>query len=270
MKKILSSFLIILLTIVFIMLVSSRYAERAEWELPPPEGAYPAGYAQTVVPSPDNNISNIALAEVTPTPIPTPRPTVYKPDIDISSWEYALVNAENSIGSYAPNVEAIGNTSQYFDTRAIGALEDFLQAARDAGFAPYVNAAYRPYSAQEYIFNGKASQISWGGTYTYEDAVEMAKTIVAYPGTSEHQLGLSCDITDKYYSTMDADQMDRQLLDWLRDHCAEYGFILRYPAGKESITGWNEPWPFRYVGAEAAQFIMENNLCLEEFLALYD
>jgi D-alanyl-D-alanine carboxypeptidase len=156
-----------------------------------------------------------------------------------------------------------------FDSRAIDALESLLQAARDAGYTPYINTAYRPYSAQEYIFNGKASQIAWSGQVTYEEAVEQAKSIVAYPGTSEHQTGLACDITDQYYSTMDASKMDQGLLTWLKDHCAEYGFILRYPANKESITGWNEPWHFRYVGVEAAKFMTENDLCLEEFWNLY-
>jgi D-alanyl-D-alanine carboxypeptidase len=93
---------------------------------------------------------------------------------------------------------------------------------------------------------------------------------VAYPGTSEHQTGLCCDITDKYYSAMDVSQMDQNLLTWLREHCAEYGFILRYPGNKESITGWNEPWHYRYVGVEAAKYMTENNLCLEEFRKLYE
>ena len=57
---------------------------------------------------------------------------------------------------------------------------------------------------------------------------------------------------------------------WLAEHCAEYGFILRFPADKTDVTGvMGESWHFRYVGPEAASYIMENGLCLEEFLALY-
>ena len=56
----------------------------------------------------------------------------------------------------------------------------------------------------------------------------------------------------------------------MKAHCAEYGFILRFPDGKEDITGiMYEPWHFRYVGEDAAKYIMENKLCLEEFVALY-
>lgn len=269
-KRVLSTVALTVLTIALIILISSRSVENAESTAELSNVSGSQGYMETTVPPLDNDTSSIAQTEITPTPVPTPQPTVYKPDIDISSWEYVLVNAEHSIGSFVPDVNAIEGTAQFFDSRAVGALESFLQAAQDAGFTPYVNAAYRPYSSQEYIFNGKASQIAWGDTYTYEEAVEMAKSIVAYPGTSEHQLGLGCDITDKYYTTMDASQMDQELLTWLKDHCAEYGFILRYPADKEDLTGWNEPWHFRYVGTEAAEYITENNLSLEEFLALYE
>lgn len=268
-KKIFSAVLIGILTIMLVMLISSRNAEKAGWPSSLSSGADSAGYEQTSVPDLDNDTSTIAQTDITPTPEPTPRPTVYKPDIDINSWEYILVNSDHSIGSFVPIVVAVGDTAQYFDSRAVDALERFVQAASDAGFTPYINAAYRPYSSQEYIFNGKASQIAWGGEYTYEEAVEIAKTIVAFPGTSEHQSGLCCDITDKYYSVMDADEMDQGLLTWLKDNCAEYGFILRYPSNKESITGWNEPWHFRYVGIEVAEYMTDNNLCLEEFWDLY-
>ena len=64
--------------------------------------------------------------------------------------------------------------------------------------------------------------------------------------------------------------MNQEFLVWLREHCAEYGFILRYPAAKESITGRNEPYHFRYVGTTAAEYIMERGLCLEEFIELYE
>ena len=97
-----------------------------------------------------------------------------------------------------------------------------------------------------------------------------AAKLVAPPGTSDHQTGLAVDITDKYYSQMDASKMDQDFLAWLKDNCAEYGFILRYPSSKVSITGWDEPWHFRYVGKVAAEFIMDNNLCLEQFISLYE
>ena len=97
-----------------------------------------------------------------------------------------------------------------------------------------------------------------------------AARIVTRPGTSEHQLGLCADITDKFYEVKTRDLEKTALFQWMYAHCQEYGFILRYPADKESVTGvMYEPWHFRYVGKEAAAYIMENNLCLEEFLDLY-
>ena len=82
--------------------------------------------------------------------------------------------------------------------------------------------------------------------------------------------GLAVDIADRYYNSLSSANIDQDLLDWLTEHCAEYGFILRYPALKESVTGWNEPYHFRYVGTTAAEYIMERGLCLEEFIELYE
>ena len=106
-----------------------------------------------------------------------------------------------------------------------------------------------------------------------EDLAELeaaAARIVNRPGTSEHQLGLCADITDKFYEVKTQDLEKTALYQWMYAHCQDYGFILRYPADKQDITGvMYEPWHFRYVGKEAAAYIMENGLCLEEFLDLY-
>lgn len=93
---------------------------------------------------------------------------------------------------------------------------------------------------------------------------------MARPGTSEHQTGLACDITDQYYELKNSSLEDTALYRWMSKHCQDYGFIVRYPKDKEDVTGIiYEPWHFRYVGKEAAGYIMEHDLCLEEFLDLY-
>lgn len=89
------------------------------------------------------------------------------------------------------------------------------------------------------------------------------------PGTSDHQTGLGADIVDQYYSSLSVDTVNARFLTWLADNCADYGFVIRYPSDKVSITGRNEPWHVRYVGDAAARFMTEHNLCLEEFVALY-
>lgn len=269
-KKILSAFGLTFLMIVLILIVSSRDQEKTPWGGNPSGSEVTVGRPGQYGPQVDNNVDNITDIDTSPTPEPTPKPSIYKPDIDINSWEYMLVNADNNIGRYVPpQTVAIADLAQYFDSRAVDALLEFLDGARAAGYSPYIMTAYRPYSAQEYLFNGKASQISWGGEYTYAEAVEMAKEIVAYPGSSEHQTGLCADITDKYYNRLVAEDMDQNFIAWMQEHCVDYGFILRYPDNKVGITGWDEPWHYRYVGKEVAQYMTENNLTLEEFRELY-
>ena len=89
-------------------------------------------------------------------------------------------------------------------------------------------------------------------------------------GCSEHQLALCCDITDRYYETKTPDKVASPTIDWLLENCADYGFVLRFPSDKTDVTHvMGEAWHFRYVGNEAAKYMTENNLTLEEFVALY-
>ena len=259
-KRIFTAFAFTMLTIFLLLIVASRTSEAATADNSVNIDAEITVPVQT---TPDRGVMPNGKDE-------EPDRTLTKPDVDTSSWEYILAGPSNNIGSYTPPyVTAIENTAQYFDERAISALEEFLNSARSAGYSPYIMTAYRSYSTQNYIYNGRASQIAWPDPPTEEDYAEAAQS-VAPPGESDHQTGLGVDITDRYYNTMDVTQMDQGFLTWMRENCAQYGFILRYPSDKSSITGSDEPWHFRYVGVEAAEFIMENNICLEQFLELYD
>ncbi len=219
--------------------------------------------AETAAPTPEPTAEPTPEATPSPTPEPTPEPTedplAGLPHIDIDSWEYTLVNHWNSIGEYAPELEMIENNQQ-FDTRAADPLREFIAAARAEGLSVFLSSTYRTYADQQYLYNRKVAQYG-------EDA---AWKIVSVPGTSEHQLGLAADITDQYYELKDSSLANTALYQWMSQHCQEYGFIVRYPEDKQDITGViYEPWHFRYVGAEAAAYIMENKLCLEEFVSLY-
>ncbi|MCM1148962.1 MAG: M15 family metallopeptidase [Butyricicoccus sp.] len=142
------------------------------------------------------------------------------------------------------------------------ALQSFIDDTRAQGLSVYLSSSYRGYDEQQYLYNRKVAQYN-GDTVT-------AAKIVAPPGTSEHQTGLCCDITDRYYESKDSSLENTAMYKYMYEHCAEYGFILRYPKDKEDVTGIiYEPWHFRYVGEEAAQYIMENGLCFEEFVELY-
>ena len=180
--------------------------------------------------------------------------------MDITSWEFKVANLDNNIGDYTPELVVVEN-GQSFDARAADALAEFIAAAREQGLSVYLSSTYRDYATQTYLYNRKVSHYG----------EEIAKTIVAPPGTSEHQLGLAADITDKYYEFKDESLENTELFQWMSANCAQYGFIVRYPKDKEDVTGiMYEPWHFRYVGVEAAEYIMENGLCLEEFVALYE
>ena len=197
-------------------------------------------------------------ATPTPTVTPTPDPYADKPDIDINSWEYVLANPWNSIEDYYPDVVQIEDIE--VDYRIYDAMEAFVSDCRAAGNTVYLSSGYRSYDLQKYLFEKKCEE--------YDE--ETAATIVARPGTSEHQTGLAADITEEYYEYKSAILEDTAMYQWMEAHCQDYGFIVRFPDGKEDITGIiYEPWHFRYVGVEAATYIMEHNLTLEEFVALY-
>ena len=154
-----------------------------------------------------------------------------------------------------------------FDARAAQALRDFLAAGRAAGMDLEVASAWRDWATQETLFEDKVERVMAETGLGREQAEEIAADEVARPGTSEHQLGLAVDIISNDYPWLDEGWADTEEAAWLEANCAEYGFILRYPPDKSDITGivW-EPWHFRYVGREAAVYIMENGLCLEEYL----
>ena len=101
----------------------------------------------------------------------------------------------------------------------------------------------------------------------YEEAYNEATRQVMPPGYSEHETGLALDIVAADYQLLDDAQENTEENRWLRENCWKYGFILRYPKDKEDITQIDyESWHFRYVGTEAAEYIMKNNITLEEYI----
>ena len=188
------------------------------------------------------------------------------PDIDINSWEYLYAGPTEGVGTfYHPQVYDI--EGQYMDIRCAQATKDFLKAARAEGYEVYIGVAYRNSLYTSFWY--KKEMEKWGSSY------EAAQHGFA-PGCSEHHIGLAFDITDEqqyaadYNNRHDETVADTEVYRWMAEHCAEYGFIVRYPEGKEDFYHMAcYPGHFRYVGTEAAQYIMENDLCFEEFLALY-
>lgn len=131
---------------------------------------------------------------------------------------------------------------------------------------PTICSSYRTRSKQEELFEKKLDTLLQQG-YSPEETEREAARWVARPGTSEHETALAVDIVDTAYQILDQQQEQTPVQQWLMTHCAEYGFILRYPTDKSDLTGIGyEPWHYRYVGTEAAEAITEQHLCLEEYL----
>lgn len=179
-------------------------------------------------------------------------------------WELILVNSDNIIPEdYEVSLLTLSN-GQQVDERIYPDLQKMFDDMRKEGHRPLVKSGYRSAAEQKALLREKTKEYTADG-YPKMVAEKLALQWVAKPGTSEHQLGIAVDINPDYSVTK-----GWGFYNWLKDNAHKYGFIKRYPDDKTDITGIsNEPWHYRYVGKEAAEFIFENNLCLEEYIESY-
>ena len=176
-------------------------------------------------------------------------------------WNLILVNHWNKIpDNYNVTLIELSN-GQRVDSRIYPDLQAMFDDARSEGIYPIVREGYRTEGEQQAEFEEKVQAYMNEG-YSKEKAEELAQRWVALPGTSEHQLGIAVDINaDKIRSS------NEDVYVWLAQNAYKYGFILRYPQGKENITGTDyEPWHYRYVGKGVAEEIYRDQICLEEYL----
>lgn len=156
------------------------------------------------------------------------------------------VNYTNTVGSKLSSV-------------AYEAFKKLVDAAEEEGYHIRNNYAHRTYEYQEGVYNNYKN--------TYSESY--ADSISARPGYSEHQTGLTLDVGVAYGKGSGKFE-DSQEFAWMKENCYKYGFILRYPEGKENITGYSyEPWHYRYVGLEAAKYIYENDITFEEYYTYF-
>ena len=191
-------------------------------------------------------------------------------DYEALPWNLKLVNFEHALNeTFEPTELAEVDNVYVADSRIVDATKKMIADARSKDNVRIIAlSAYRDYKYQMELFENKVQRLQQEKGYSVGKAREEAKTVVAYPGTSEHQLGLALDLVDARHVKLDESQENTAAYKWLYEHCAEYGFIVRYPNGKTDITGIiYEPWHFRYVGVEAATYIMENGITLEEYLS---
>lgn len=182
-----------------------------------------------------------------------------------------LVNKENVLSKdFVPEdlVEIHEPTGSKLDKTYINRLNSvayraFKEMQKDAlknGFEIFVDSSYRTYEYQKRVYD----------KIVEEKGIEHAKKYVALPGSSEHQTGLAIDIIFRRNNEMIEEQKeDDPEIKWLFANAYKYGFILRFPKGKEKITGFNfEPWHFRYVGKKLSEELFASDITLEEYYNL--
>ena len=181
--------------------------------------------------------------------------------VDVLLNKYTLVSS-----SYVPDLiemsKQYASSGERLRDDAYQAFKDMTTALRDSGTegitGVYITSGYRSYESQESVYN----------RYLNNYGEEYADTYSARPGSSEHQLGLSFDVT--------ATNKERQSFEetpeyaWLKDNCYKYGFIIRYPKESEAVTGYSfESWHYRYLGVELAIKVHNSGLSYDEYYELY-
>ncbi len=156
--------------------------------------------------------------------------------------------------------------NEQVDARILQDLTTMLNDMEQAGLEPLVCSSYRDYNRQMQLFNQERDEFTQQGMDA-EEAYAAAMQNVALPGYSEHETGLALDIVSVSHQTLDEAFAETPEGQWLAANSAQYGFVVRYTADKQEITGITyEPWHLRYVGRDAALAMQQQNLCLEEYL----
>lgn len=205
----------------------------------------------------------------TPTPEPVPEPVFDRAarSIDDPNSIWVVSNKLRALqpADFAPSdlsmPEGVGNQfAQPLREPAARAAEALIGAAASAGHDVWIISAYRDYATQIALYDG----------YVARDGQAAADTYSARPGHSEHQTGLVIDLDDHGACYLEACFGQTPAGVWLAEHAAEYGFVIRYPEGKQEVTGFiPEPWHFRYVGPElASEMRATGTATLEEFFGL--
>jgi LAS superfamily LD-carboxypeptidase LdcB len=183
-------------------------------------------------------------------------------NVDLSKKTLMLVNKYHKLDSnYVPD-DLVDIDSEYGNGQlqkdAYQNLVMMADAAKEEGLYIYASSTYRSYDYQLSLYNG----------YVLTDGQEVADSVSAKAGHSEHQTGLAMDLRANgegitYFKNSNE-------FKWVKDHAHLYGFIMRYPEGSETLTGYSyESWHYRYVGTEVAKYIYENNMTFDEYYAYF-
>lgn len=205
-----------------------------------------------IFPKTTNNQQTVSEEVNQEQPVTNPIPTPTK-DMDPNQMQPTYINGILLVNKDYGLPPTFGNGD---DPTALAKLQQLQRDAQAQGInISNSYSGYRSYQYQTQLYNN----------YVNQHGEEAANTFSAKPGFSEHQTGLTFDLKD-FNGQLVEDPITSQ---WIKDNCAKYGFIVRYPEGKEDITGYiYEPWHLRYVGEEVANQIMNNNTTLEQYLGV--
>jgi D-alanyl-D-alanine carboxypeptidase len=201
---------------------------------------------------------------------PSPTPTL-APQSITQTWPVQLtyyqadsytvvVNKKHKLpNDYAPS-DLTSIDGGYLRTAAAHSMQELIDAADSSGFYLRLVSDYRSYADQESIYSG----------YVAVDGQEQADTYSARPGFSEHQTGLAADVgTANGTCSLMTCFGNTPAGQWLAANGANYGFIVRYPEGKEAVTGYQyEPWHLRYLGISAALGVYNSGLTMDEYFGI--
>ena len=176
-----------------------------------------------------------------------------------------VVGPENPVPDELNLEFTLLENSEMVDSRCAEALNAMLSDCRAEGLTPQITASFRTREGQSALYNDEVRSLVQNGLTEAKARVRAAETVGA-PGASEHELGLAVDIRD----AADLTDAEGAAVQWLHRNAWRYGFVLRYPEGKERITGYRyQPFHFRYVGSDAAEQIAALGITLEEYVNMF-
>lgn len=196
--------------------------------------------------------------------------------VKTSDWDLVLVNPDTKLEKNL-SAEELGKINDEFqvDNRIVASYQDLAAAAEKAGHPLVLISAYRSIEEQQANFDHQVNYIMTARGISQEEATAATKESISEPGYSEHHTGLAVDVVDQSWldsnppSVLEASFGETDAGKWLAANCQQYGFIIRYPEGKEAITKISyEPWHLRYVGKANAIYMDTHKLALEEYLPL--
>ena len=177
--------------------------------------------------------------------------------VEKKDWNLVLVNRDNKLAELNPQLVDVEEIK--VDSRIAEQTKQFLAAARAVAPEESLISGYRSVEEQTELYNERVAQLEATGL-SHEEAERQAQAQVQVPGASEHQTGLAIDMSAP-------NGLSEEVVQQIIALAPQYGFVLRYPEGKNAITGVDyENWHFRYVGVENAQYMVKHQLVLEEYI----